>query len=131
MLYTADGSWVQRGQVVLTKDDVLAFVDGRVFLRDLDRVAGLGVHPRCTRCGAEPTAAVCADRAAVRVACACRAGEVATVRPLELEPLLLALGWRLECPRCDGALQGNNDPHDPVFHVACSCTDRIYARAVA
>ena len=131
MLFTPDGSWVHKAHVVLTKDDVLAFVDGRVLLERLGRLGSLRVGAACTRCGAEPRAVVLPDVREVDVSCDCRAGRVKTDRELDVEPLLLALGWRLTCSSCGEQVRGDNDPRATAYAVHCPCTDRVYTRAVA
>ncbi len=137
MIYAADGITHARQQDVPLRGRHLKWLnDGQSFLAHLTDLATVSIRAECVRCVAhdvaDPVAATPRpDRGVVHVRCGCRAGEVQTDRPLDLQPLLLALGWRLVCTRCGDEVRGDNDHTATTFTVTCPCTRRVYRLAVA
>ena len=106
-------------------DDGRFFLAHRASLRQDARI-----EPRCRQCGTIPTVTPLVGQEAVEVRCDCRAGRVKTDRPLEVQPLLMALGWDLVCADCQAPVTGDNAPSASVFTVTCPCQRRVYRRTV-
>ena len=131
-----------RTVVPLTLPMLSLFVDGRETLRHLAALSRLRVTLVCRTClqqggrDGRQTGVVVVDRPAagvVFVACPHRpiGGTVQMAQPLNLQSLLLALGWDLACTICGATLEGDNDPQATAFTVRCPCTTREYRYAVA
>ena len=105
--------------------------DGTFFLAHLDSLAtDARIVPACTTCQTVPTVRALVGADAVEVGCPCRAGRVKTHQRLDLQPLLMALGWMLMCQDCSGAVVGDNDPKALVWSVRCPCMTRTYRQRV-
>lgn len=134
-LLAADGvTRLDQATLPLTRDTVRWFIDGRQLLhhaKDLHQVRATLVCVACDSSGGNAHVHIRDRREdSVFVACPHRpsGGVVRVDRPLEVTPLLLALGWGLRCSQCGDDLQGNNDPATATScHVTCACTSRDYA----
>ena len=109
--------------------------DGVSFLRHLDDLVAIKIEARCQLCGKGVKATPNSDGMSVSVECPHRHGKV-VVRDtsgqleLEMQPLLLALGWNLHCTDCGDPVDGGNDATQTRFAVSCPCTTRSYSMAV-
>lgn len=141
-LLAADGTHLLQTRVDLTLPMLSLFLDGRETLRHLEALRRLRVALVCQTCMAQggedgrATRVVVVDRpveGVAFVACPHRpiGGTVQMGRPLQLQSLLLSLGWNLACTACGHILQGDNDPKSIAFTVSCPCTTREYRYAVA
>ena len=109
--------------------------DGVSFLRHLDDLVAIKIEARCQICGKGVTASPSTDGISVSVSCPHRHGKVVVMekdapRNLEVQPLLLALGWNLHCTDCGEPINGDNDATQTRFAVSCPCTTRRYQMAV-
>lgn len=115
---------------------VRALTDGAYLLTEgWELLSGAALAPRCQRCRAQGFPAEIArgrwTSSRVEFSCAHTAGWVVCDRPLDLPPLLLALGWDLRCTRCGSLVEGENAPTDANFVVVCPCTLRRMANPLA
>lgn len=138
-LLAADGYTLLQQQIMpLTSYTVTWFTDGRQLLlhaNDLSKVSAKLVCNICEAQGGIAHVLVVAEstRESVFVACPHRpaGGVVKLDQPLEVGPLLLALGWNLHCPACGQPLRGDNDPTTASkYTVTCCCTSRVYQMAM-
>ena len=118
-------------QLALTGAQVRLFVDGNYFLTHLDALPAARVAATCRRCDGVVRVTPLMGEQRVLVSCDCRAGEVQTHQPLELAPLLAALGWDLACAHCGETLRGDNHQTATFFTVTCPCTSRAYTLPTA
>ena len=128
VLYAPDGKTHARQDVLeMTVGMMRVFLDGAVLLRSLGELHRWRVKVVCERCGSQASAAYRPVQNDVLVACDHRpsGGHVQVNRALDVEPLLLALGWGFRCTACGERLTGDNDPTATEFTVSCPCTRRV------
>ena len=114
---------------------IQALTDGQFFVDHAhDLLGSLHIEPYCRRClalGFDPRVAVTVRADEAQFRCGHTSGWIKRSTPLELEPLLHALGWNLRCRRCLSMVTGDNARTDAAFTVACSCTVRTMGNPVA
>lgn len=131
VILAADGTYAHRTLETLPGRYGYWLVDGEKFLDHVADLARVGLESRCGSCGAQATTRRL-DVGRIEVGCACRRGVVKTEAPLLVEPLLLTLGWRLVCAKCDEPLTGDNDPQAKSgWTLTCACTIRTIVAPVA
>ena len=129
MIYAPDGITHANQQTIdLPVGAVRWFLDGESLLTHLNDLRQVRVKVVCEGCGDDATARQRDTQGDVFVACPHRpsGGRVTLGKGLEVEPLLLALGWGFRCTHCDGRITGDNDRQATVFTVTCPCTRRVY-----
>lgn len=137
-LLAADGyTYLHQQTLPMTLPMIELFLDGRELLRHAGSLRQLRAKLICQQCerGGQPYVVEVLDRpveGTVFVACPHRpqGGTVQMGGPLQIQPLLLALGWNLACTACGQPLRGDNDPGSVAFTVTCPCTKREYRFAV-
>lgn len=128
-LYGPDGiTYANQQTLDLPVGAVRWFIDGTAMLLHLNDLRAVRVKVICEGCGSDATATVRDVQGDVFIACQHRpsGGRVTRGQNLEVEPLLLALGWGFRCTDCGARLTGNNDPRATTFAVSCPCTTRVY-----
>lgn len=129
MIYAPDGVTYARQETIdLPVGAVRWFLDGAAMLTHLNELRTIRVKVVCNGCGHDAVARPREIQGDVFVACEHRpaGGRVKLGQALDVEPLLLSLGWGLRCTACEAPLTGNNDPRGTVFTVSCPCTTRQY-----
>jgi hypothetical protein len=129
VIYAPDGvTYANQRTIDLPVGAVRWFLDGVALLQHLNDLRSVGVKVVCEACGDDATARVRDTQGDVFIACPHRpsGGRVTVGQGLEVEPLLLALGWGFRCTDCHGRLTGDNDRTATVFTVTCPCTKRVY-----
>jgi hypothetical protein len=133
-LYAPDGITHANQQTLdLPVGAVRWFIDGVALLHHLNDLRTVRVKVVCEGCGDDAVARTREIQGDVFVACGHRpsGGRVSVGQGLEVEPLLLALGWGFRCTACDARLTGDNDRTATVFTITCPCTRRVYRLPVA
>lgn len=137
MILAPDGTEARLQKEIPLKGRHLKWLnDGESLLCHLADLAAVSIRAECVRCVAHDVVDPIRitpdpDRRLVHVACGCRAGQVKTDKPLEVQPLLQALGWRLVCSACGEPVWGDNDRGATKLTVTCPCSKRVYRLAVA
>ena len=128
MIYGPDGAYLNQQTLDLPVGAVRWFLDGTAMLQHLNDLRKIRVKVICEGCGHDAHAQHRPLQGDVFVACDHRpsGGRVTLGSELEVEPLLLTLGWGFRCTDCGERLQGGNDPRATVFTVTCPCTKRVY-----
>ena len=129
MIYAPDGvTYANQQTIDLPVGAVRWFIDGVSMLHHLNDLRSVRVKVVCVGCGSDAHAAQRDIQGDMFVACGHRpsGGRVTLGKDLEVEPLLLALGWGLRCTDCEAPVAGGNDPRSTVFTVTCPCTKRVY-----
>lgn len=130
MIYAPDGiTHANQSELPLPLGAVRWFLDGGAMLAHLNDLRQVRVKVVCEGCGSDATATTREVHGDVFVACEHRptGGRVTRGQALDVEPLLLALGWGFRCTDCGARLEGNNTPGATVFTITCPCTKRVYA----
>lgn len=129
LIYGPDGiTYANRAEIPLPVGAVRWFLDGAAMLEHLNDLRAVRVKVICEGCGSDAQARPRDVQGDLFVACEHRpsGGRVHRGQALDVEPLLLALGWGFRCTDCGERLEGNNDPGATVFTVRCPCTRRVY-----
>ena len=128
-LYAPDGiTYANQQTIDLPVGAIRWFLDGQALLAHLNDLRALRVKVICEGCHGDAIAQIRDVQGDVFIACPHRpsGGRVRRGEGLEVEPLLLALGWGFRCTDCGERLTGDNHRQAASVHVSCPCTDRVY-----
>lgn len=128
MIYAPDGVTHANQQTIpMPGGAVRWFLDGWSLLMHLNDLRAVRVKVICEGCGSDAMAQPREIQGDVFVACEHRpSGGRVRGQGLEVEPLLLSLGWGFRCTDCGARLTGDNDRRATAFEVTCPCTKRVY-----
>lgn len=119
----------------MTIPQIQALTDGQFFLEHGVQLLGpLTLEPYCRRClalGLVPCVAITTGETQTTFRCAHTSGWVKRDEPLDMEPLLVALGWDIRCSQCQQPATANNAPTDALLAVECACALRTMANPLA
>lgn len=119
-----------RTEIVLQGRHLKWLNDGPSFLTHAADLLPVKLAPRCQTCGGEGTFGDVAESKKVEFSCRCKHGAVDAKRAIDVQPLLMALGWDLCCTDCGKPATGDNARTNTRFTVDCECTTRVYQLAV-